>query len=89
MTPITFRLLNANGEGDYFDGLEPDCQALDDLRYELGDQREARLAAALALAESGTCPAEPEVFRVLPNERTELRGMRVIRRSLADHIAVF
>lgn len=55
--PITFRLLNARGEGDYFDGFIPDCESADDLARPLGDSREASLAAALAQLDQAACPA--------------------------------
>jgi C-terminal processing protease CtpA/Prc len=53
--PITFKLLNADGVGDYFDGLTPDCIAADDLAHQLGTESENALAMALAMADSGTC----------------------------------
>lgn len=53
---ITFRVLNARGEGDYFDGLSPTCPAEDDFAHELGDPAEASLAAALHFIRYGRCP---------------------------------
>ncbi|MBC8070638.1 MAG: hypothetical protein IAG13_20070 [Deltaproteobacteria bacterium] len=53
--PITFRLLNAEGVGDYFDGIAPDCVAADDLANPLGDVQEGALAQALAVVDSGRC----------------------------------
>ncbi len=57
--PITFRLLNARGEGDYFDGFSTNCASPDDLSHRLGDPREASLAAALGRLDAETCP-QPE-----------------------------
>jgi len=57
--PITFRLLNAEGEGDYFEGFAPDCAAVDGLTEALGDADEASLAAALTRLDGGGCP-EPD-----------------------------
>jgi hypothetical protein len=54
---ITFRVLNARGEGDYFDGLSPTCPAEDDFAHELGDPAEASLAAALHYIRHGQCMA--------------------------------
>ena len=31
LAPVSFQLRNANGEGDFFDGLPADCPAPDDL----------------------------------------------------------
>jgi carboxyl-terminal processing protease len=53
--PITFRLLNADGVGDYFDGIAPDCVAADDLAHVLGDPSEGALAQAINVVGSGAC----------------------------------
>jgi carboxyl-terminal processing protease len=58
--PITFRLLNADDEGDYYDGLPPACEAPDDFSYELGDEREGSLAVALHLLRTGECLPVPD-----------------------------
>lgn len=57
--PITFRLVNADEYGDYYEGLTPDCPASDDLRHPLGDPQEASLAVALHRAVTGTCIEDP------------------------------
>ena len=54
---VTFRSSNSAGKTDYFDGLKPDCAALDDFSKPLGDVNESQLAAALAYLEKGTCSA--------------------------------
>jgi C-terminal processing protease CtpA/Prc len=53
---ITFRVLNARGEGGYFDGLRPTCPAEDDFGHELGDPDEANLRTALHFIREGRCP---------------------------------
>ncbi|MEZ4383589.1 MAG: S41 family peptidase [Nannocystaceae bacterium] len=53
--PITFRLVNARGETDYYDGLPTDCDAPDDLLSQLGDPGEASLAAVLDLIDGSGC----------------------------------
>jgi C-terminal processing protease CtpA/Prc len=57
LAPITFKVVNADGEGDYFDGIAADCAAGDDLAHELGDPTEGALAAAMSLLADGSCPA--------------------------------
>ncbi len=57
--PITFRLRNANGESDYFDGLAPNCKLDDDFDHALGDPNEANFAAALTIP-AGECPTADE-----------------------------
>lgn len=66
--PITFRLVNAEGNTDYFDGLPADCYAEDDLFHDFGDPNEAMIAAALEVLDTGTCaqplPSAPLGFKV-------------------------
>ena len=57
--PITFRLVNADGNTDYFDGLPADCFASDDLFHQLGDTQEGMLAAAMAYIDTGSCAPMP------------------------------
>lgn len=61
VAPVAFSMRNARGEGDYFDGLPPDCAAADDLGRDLGDEAEASLAEALQVARTGACSAQAEV----------------------------
>ncbi len=65
---VTFRSVNARGDGDYYDGL-PDaafaaaggqsCAANDDLARLPGDPQEAMTAAALSWITTGVCPGAP------------------------------
>lgn len=55
VSPITFRSLNALGEGDYFQGIPVDCEVPDDLDHMLGDEQELRLHTALSLLEGKGC----------------------------------
>lgn len=59
--PITFHLVNADDEGDYFDGMVPDCPAPDDLDHALGSPEEAAMAAALHRLATGECLPPPEL----------------------------
>ncbi|HEX6163547.1 MAG TPA: S41 family peptidase [Vicinamibacterales bacterium] len=56
--PVAFSIRNANNQGDFFDGLAPDCTAGDDYNYQLGDSREASLAEALTFIRTGACSAK-------------------------------
>ena len=72
---VQFRSVNAAGFGDYADGfspmnvadgtgvLLPGCAAADDFDHALGDEEEARLAAALQFRRDGTCPTPPAATR--------------------------
>jgi len=55
--PTTFRLANANGDGDYFDGLPVDCAAPDDISKEIGADDDPNVVAALSVLNTGACPA--------------------------------
>ena len=68
--PIEFVGVNAQGFGDYADGLEPKagittsntrfvkgCTVADDTLHALGDSSEAMLASALRHIDTGSCPA--------------------------------
>jgi C-terminal processing protease CtpA/Prc len=53
--PVAFQVRNAQGQGDYFDGIPADCAAADDLDHPLGESREASVAEALRYIETGSC----------------------------------
>lgn len=46
MYPVTAQILNADGFGDYFDGLIPDAMTEDGLSYDWGDETEPCLSQA-------------------------------------------
>ena len=56
MRPTAFRLANADGEGDYFDGLPVDCAAADDLSVPIGADMDPNMVAAMSLLNTGACP---------------------------------
>ena len=59
--PVSFTLRNADGQGDYFDGLQPDCRAADDVEHQIGDPLEGSLREALTVIATGQCsPAATE-----------------------------
>ena len=100
---IQFKGVNAKSFGDYSDGFSPNnvvgiageklpgCSVLDDFSHELGNENEARLAAALQYRANGTCPAAPAgpvslgkpSFGATPDEgfvvRSPLRENRILR----------
>ena len=85
--PITFRLVNAEGKTDYFDGLRANCWAEDDLFHPIGDPQEGMLAAALDYLETGACaqPAPPPDAR--HGQRLDSIGERVLpHEDLRDEI---
>jgi C-terminal processing protease CtpA/Prc len=56
---VAFKTVNAEGQGDYFDGLaskiEASCQAGDDLGRQLGDPQEASMRASLDFLAGRSC----------------------------------
>lgn len=66
ISPITFHSLNADGEGDYFGGIAPMCEAADDLLHRLGDPEEAQLSAALSLLDGSGCTTDKSRSPALP-----------------------
>lgn len=69
--PIEFQGTNSAGFGDYADGFMPSCTARDDLGHELGDTREAMLAAALNYQATGSCPGG-HAIAAYPSESAQL-----------------
>lgn len=63
--PVSFKIANANGYGDYYDGLAADAYAADDLDHELGDPEEARLKEALYFIENGSFSPESRVKKLI------------------------
>jgi carboxyl-terminal processing protease len=51
--PITFKLVNSEGVGDYFDGLIPNQLATDDLTHDFDDRQEKCLKEAILYLQSG------------------------------------
>ena len=61
LVAVTFQTLNADGQGDYFDGIAPDCVADDDwsepLTLDANAGNEASIQTALDVITTGQCPA--------------------------------
>ncbi len=52
--PVTFKIVNADQQGEYFGGLAPEIIGDDDLRYDFDDRREECLGEAIDYLENGT-----------------------------------
>jgi hypothetical protein len=52
--PVTFKIVNANNEGDYFDGFAPAKVASDDITHDFDDRNEQCLKEAIHYLETGT-----------------------------------
>lgn len=75
MRPTSFRTTNANGDGDYFDGLPVDCAATDDLDVPIGDDLDPNVQAAVTISQTGACPVTllPSGARQAATIRPEIR----------------
>ncbi len=85
LRPTSFQSFNANGFGDYFDGLPVDCAAADDLNIPVGDDADPNVVAAMAYANSGACPVVSVpggVSKAHPAQAAEFLPAREERRSL-------
>lgn len=56
LRPTAFQTVNANGFGDYFDGLPVDCPAADDLNVAVGDLADPNIVTSLGYFSTGACP---------------------------------
>ncbi|MBT8100151.1 MAG: hypothetical protein KJO82_10390 [Gammaproteobacteria bacterium] len=56
LRPTSFQTVNANGFGDYFDGLPVDCPATDDLSIPVGANNDPNIEAADEFLSAGSCP---------------------------------
>ena len=65
LAPVAFALVNADGAGDYFDGIAADCTAADDIEHDLGAADEASLAEALHYITRGSCSTAATANRAL------------------------
>ena len=89
LRPTAFKLANADGAGDYFDGLPVDCAATDDLSIAVGDDLDPNMIAAMSYLNTGACPvvstSPSEDFKA-PAERrdAERRRVRPAYRELID-----
>jgi C-terminal peptidase prc len=80
ISPIEFQTVNANGEGDYFDGIPPTCGCEDDLLKQFGDEEESSLAEALNYVRNGSCTSDSLLAKTVkvkrPSKEVPMRGFR-------------
>lgn len=79
IVPITFKLVNADGYGDYYEGMPADCLAEDDVLHDFGDPEETSLKEALYVLENGKCSQDstklsPYIMNLRPKE-IPLKGL--------------
>ena len=72
---VNFAGYNADGRGDFFSGIPPDCNAVDNVGFAFGDPDEPMLQAARHYNEFSTCLVAPRA-PAAPVEN--LRGLQAI-----------
>jgi C-terminal processing protease CtpA/Prc len=80
LRPTAFQTVNADGVGDYFDGLPVDCAAEDDLNVEVGAENDPNMVAAMAFLDTGSCSA-PATATGLLKARIKVSAPQVDRRG--------
>lgn len=72
LRPVSFEVVNALGEGDYFAGIAPDCVAADDVSVPFGTAGEDSFDAAVHWLLTGSCllvaEPQPQALERLPVE---------------------
>jgi C-terminal processing protease CtpA/Prc len=67
MWPVTFKIVNSQDQGEYFNGIYPGKLAIDDITHDFTDRKEANLKEAINYLQNGTFTAKSfGVFRNKP-----------------------
>jgi C-terminal peptidase prc len=85
--PISFRMLNASGHGDFYEGLPPDCIAGDELSAALGDETEESFEEALHFIQHGACSmsAQPKARGSRSTSSSKELPLRGFQRELGSY----
>lgn len=74
--PVTFKIANANDQGEYFDGLSADSYVDDDLSRPFGDPEEASLKEALQFIETGSFSLQVATKSLVKQPAEYMTGIR-------------
>ncbi len=74
--PVTFKIANAENNGDYFDGLVADSYVADDITRLFGDPEEASLKEALEFMATGVFSGLPRVKSLYVQPFEQMTGIR-------------
>ncbi len=58
ISPIEFKGVNADGYGEYFDGIKPICKVSDDITHDFSDLNESMLKETLYFIKNSTCSSK-------------------------------
>ncbi len=73
--PIVFKIVNANGTGDYFFGIPPDSECPDDITRSFDDREEVCLKEALYYIENGSFPARKYARSIVPEKKPDYKEL--------------
>jgi len=74
--PVTFKLVNSEGYGDYYDGLPADSYVPDEPLYDFGDRRETTLKEAIYYLETGSFTGAGTRKAGIRANRPPLKGLK-------------
>ncbi len=86
--PVSFRTVNKNGEGNYYNGLEVNNQVADGLDKDWGDIKEASLASTLKYISTGIFSAQrnaPEINSAQINKSNSALNAYSFKGSVGTH----
>lgn len=80
---LEIELVNADGVGDYYDGISADCSVAEDLSYALGNESEPLLSTALDYLTQGGCNltakrSNPSELKLIPLFRQGIIGGNIL-----------
>ncbi|CAA6813863.1 MAG: Carboxyl-terminal protease [uncultured Sulfurovum sp.] len=87
LSPIQFQGVNAEGYGDYFDGIAPSCTVEDDILHPFGDENEAMLKETLYFMGNNKCSIN--VQKTAKQEAPSIEYKRVPQKGLEYEIDAF
>jgi carboxyl-terminal processing protease len=74
--PITFKIVNSEGIGDYYEGLSADAFADDDVTHDFGDIQESSLAEALNHIQYGSFTGKKSINTIKRMPKKRIRTLR-------------
>ena len=81
--PVTFEMKNALDQGEYYDGIKPNCPIADDFDHKLGDKSEGLLAEALYYMANERCKEIDSTARFFPSSNPNTtEEMKALIRNL-------
>ena len=78
LMPIEFKIVNSNDEGDYFNGIDVDCSANDDLTHDFGDLDENMLQEVAYYIQNGSCSQNSYNARLVNSKTDKKFGIKSI-----------